>query len=115
MSQITFSPSIVNIRVISISATNGIAGETFTLECSTDITPKPLPQKVPFPYFEWFFGPTNASLPSGVTVSDVTNSGNTYTSTLQFSPLLVSHAGMYTCHLGGNERLSASTTVNVNG
>ena len=41
-------------------------------------------------------------------------SGNTYTSTLQFSPLRESHAGMYTCRLGGNARLASSTTITVN-
>ena len=90
-----------------------IVGQDFTLECPVDISPNPLPDNVPSPSFEWFFGPTNTSLPSGVMVSDVPNSGNTYTSTLQFSPLLVSHAGMYTCRLGGNARLAANTMINV--
>ena len=84
------------------------------LECSVDITTDPLPQNVPFPTFEWFFDSTNTSLPSGVTVSDVTNSGNTYTSILQFSPLLVSHTGMYTCRFGDNRRLAANTMITVN-
>ena len=93
-----------------------IAGETsFILKCSSTITPNPLPDNVSSPKFEWFFGPTNTSLPSGVTVSNVTNSGNTYTSTLQFSPLQESYAGMYTCRLGGNQRLAANTMITVNG
>ena len=72
-----------------------IAGETsFILKCSSTITPNPLPDNVSSPKFEWFFGPTNTSLPSGVTVSNVTNSGNTYTSTLQFPLLQESLAGM---------------------
>ena len=91
------------------------AGNIFTLNCSVDITPNPLLEDVPPPSFEWFFGPTNTSLPSGVTVSDVTNGRNTYTSTLQFSPLRESHAGIYTCRLGGNERLAANTKITVNG
>ena len=91
------------------------AGKNFMLECSADITPNPLPIDVASPRFEWFFGPTNTSLPSGVTVSDVTNSGNAYTSGLLFSPLQESHEGMYTCRLGGNERLAANTVVTVNG
>ena len=91
------------------------AGKIFTLNCSVDITPNPLPEDVPSPSFEWFFGPTNTSLPSGVTVSDVINCSNTYTSTLQFSPLRESHAGMYTCRLGANERLAANTSITVNG
>ena len=99
---------------LSVSGTE-TAGKIFTLSCSVDITPNPLPEYVPSPSFEWFFGPTNTSLPSGVTVSNVTNSGNTYTSTLQFSPLQESHAGKYTCRLGGNERLAANTMITVNG
>ena len=93
-----------------------IAGETsFTLECSATITPNPLPDNVPSPKFEWFYGPNNMSLPFNVTMSDVTNNSSTYTSTLEFSPLRESHAGMYTCRLGGNERLAANTNITVNG
>ena len=85
------------------------AGETsFILECSATITPNSLPVNVPSPTFEWFYNLTNTSLPSGVTASYVTNNGNTYISTLYFSPLQESHAGMYTCRLGGNERLAAN-------
>ena len=99
---------------ISPATSTGTVGEPFAVECSVDITPNPLPQNVPTPSFEWFFGGlTNTSLPSGVTVSDVTNSGNTYTSTLQFSPLTQCHEGMYTCRLGGNERLTANTVITV--
>ena len=87
------------------------AEENSMIDCSADITTQ---SDSPTPAFEWFFGPINTSLPSGVTVSDVTNSGNTYTSTLQFSPLQESHAGMYTCRLGGNSRLAASTSIIVN-
>ena len=97
---------------LSPSGSNATAkeGGNFTLECSADVVTQ---QDSPPPSFEWFFGTTNTSLPSGVTVSAVTSSGNTYTSTLQFSPLLVSHAGLYTCRLGGNQKLSASTAVTV--
>ena len=115
----------MNIEPIIISSTPaitdsngviGIAGEQdVTIECSVDITPNPLPKDVPSPSFEWLFGPTNTSLPSGVTVSGVTNGDKTYTSTLQFPPLRNSYAGMYTCRFGGNERLAASIEVAVNG
>ena len=98
---------------ITPSATAGTvtAGRMFTLNCSVGITPYPLPENVTPPSFEWFNGQTNTLLLSGVTVSDVTNSGNTYTSTLQFSPLQGSHAGMYTCQLGGNERLAVNSKI----
>ena len=105
---VTTSPSVV-----------GTVGEEFSIHCSVDIAPYPLPVNVPTPNFEWFFGPSNSSLPSGVTISPVTvtNNGNTYRSTLQFSPLLSSHAGKYTCRFVGNESLASSTftTVKCNG
>ena len=106
ISPVTIAPSETNIRTV---------GEIFIVMCSADIILNSLPQSVTF---EWFFGSTNSSLPPDVTVvSDVTKGGNPYsiTSTLQFSPLLAFHAGMYTCQLGGNERLAAKTTISVNG
>ena len=93
------------------------AGETYSIMCSaTLLTPVPLPSSVPSPTFEWFFGPNgNASLPSGATPTEtVLVNGNTYTSTLQFSPLTQSHVGNYTCHIGAG-RLVKSATINVNG
>ena len=110
--QIEISLPTVDISAVTISPSGpstGTAGETFTLECSADIMTQ---SDSPPPTFEWFVGPTNTtSLPLGVTVSDVTNSGNTYTSTLQFSPLRESHPGMYTCRLGGNARLAVNTMI----
>ena len=95
--------------------TTRIAGEiNFTLKCSAYI--RTLPENVPLPTFEWFFGPDNSSqLPSGVIVSNMMNSSNTYTSTLEFSTLSESHSGLYTCRLGGNERLAANTNITVKG
>ena len=91
---------------------SGTAGEIFTLECSADIMTQ---SDSPSPTFEWFFDSNNTSLPSGVMVSDVTKCDNTYTSTLQFSPLQESHAGMITCQLGGNARLAVNANITVNG
>ena len=87
--------------------------------CSVDISNIHQPLgNVPSPSFEWFFGPNNASLPSGVTlmptVVSSNSTANTYTSTLQFSPLNQSLAGIYTCRLGGNARLAADTRIFVN-
>ena len=109
------SPEPVTIS----SSGSSIAGESYSLQCSaTLVDPVPLPSNIPTPYFEWFFDPNgNASLPSGVTPSaTILGSGNTYTSTLQFSPLSQSesHAGMYTCRLGVGT-LANSTVVTVNG
>lgn len=103
----------VDIGGISVSGHDIAVREMceFTLECSAEISPYPLPANVPYPNFEWFFGPTNSSLPSGVTISDMRNISNNYISTLQFSPLLPHNFGMYTCRLGGNERLAANTFI----
>ena len=85
----------------------------FVLNCSAHII-IPSSDCVPPPSFEWFFN--YESLPLNVTVSNVTNNSNTYTSTLQFPALSESaHSGLYTCRLGGNERLAASTNVTVKG
>ena len=105
----------VDIGAISISRhnlSNTANGEIIL--CSAEIFHNPLPENVSYPSFEWFFGPTNSSLQSDVTVSNVTQRGNSYYSSLQFSPLLPHHAGMYTCRLGGNERLAATIYVEGN-
>ena len=108
---------IGNVTITSESSVpdTGTAGKMFTLNCSVDILPIPLSEDVPSPSFEWFYGPTNTSLPSGVTVSNVTKSGNIHISALHFFPLQLSHAEMYTCRFGSNERLAANTMVTVNG
>ena len=92
-----------------------IAGDTVLLMCSaTLVDPIPLPTNVPCPTFEWFFGPNgNAPLPSGVT-QRANFSGFTFTSTLQFSALNESHAGMYTCRIGAGS-LANSVTISVDG
>ena len=93
------------------SSIQEIAGTSTTSQCSIDIE---LPdENVSPPTFEWFFGPNNNSLPSGVMEPVMTNSGNNYTSTIHFSPLLPSHAGQYTCQLRGNQQLSANTSISV--
>ena len=91
------------------------AGSQFELPCSVDIASEPLPENVPSPTFEWFFGnPSSNSLPGGINVSNVTKNGSVYTSVLHFPSLLVSHNGTYTCRLGGSGRLEATTIVTVN-
>ena len=100
--------------VILFPSGPSFAGAIFSLTCSAILTdPIPLPTDVPCPTFEWFYGPNgNASLPSGVTPT-FNFSGHTFTSTLQFSPILnESHTGNYTCRLGAG-RLISSTIVSV--
>ena len=103
----------VNIGPVTITASGGsntgIAGTSFSLVCSATVETQP---DTPTPNFDWFFGPNNGSLPSGATPM-ATIMGNTYTSTLQFSPLQESHAGMYTCRLGSNARLAVNASVSV--
>ena len=95
---------------VSGSSTSTVGGNA-SLVCSASIMTQ---SDTPRPHFQWFFGPNNGTLPLQTPMT-TTNSGNIYTSTLQFSPLSQSQAGMYTCRLGGNERLAARTTLIVNG
>ena len=101
------------MTVISSVSTENF-GQIFRLLCSVDIFNDIEELGASPPTFRWFFGPNgNASLPSGVAVSTVTSNSTTYTSTLLFSPPKVSHAGTYTCRLGGNPRLEVNTTITV--
>ena len=109
-------PPSVDIGPVTISpsaaSNTAIAGTRFSLVCSATVQTQ---DDSPTPNFDWFFGPNNASLPSGVTpMATVMGSGNTYSSTLLFSPLQQSHAGMYTCRLGSNARLAVNAMINVN-
>lgn len=100
-------------EVTITQSTNATVGKYTDIVCSVDITPDPLPANVAAPTFDWFYGPEKALLPSGVIVSAVVKSGNTYTSTLQFPTLLLAHSGMYTCRLGGNDQLTANFELHV--
>ena len=108
---VTFSPSTG-----STTTTAGQRG--YSLICSSTLyQPSRLPSGLPSLNFQWSFG-GSTSLPSGVTAMPTVMSSNstseTYSSTLQFSPLSQSHAGMYTCRLGP-ERLENNVMVTVNG
>ena len=107
----------------STGSTTTTAGQRdYSLNCSSTLyEPSRLtPQSgIPSPNFQWSFG-GSTSLPSGVTamptvMSSSDSTSETYTSILQFSPLSQSHAGMYTCRLGGNARLAARTTLIADG
>ena len=95
-----------------------IAGESSSLTYSATVTPNPLSghNHEFLPTFEWFFGSNNDSLPSGLTPMATTlgSAPGTFTTTLQFSPLSQSYAGMYTCRLGGRARLAATAMIFVN-
>ena len=93
---------------ISESITGNL-GDIITITCSTEFVPNPLP--IGDVKFEWFFGPDNSTLPAGVIIP---KNNSTCSSTLWFSPLKSTHAGIYTCHFylsGGNIHLTVSTLV----
>ena len=105
-------------HITTSSSGSNTAGAVYSLMCSSTLNSDsiPLPVNVPEPRFVWSFGPSGSDLlPSGVTDMGTTSSGNTYISTLQFSPLSQSlHAGMYTCRLGPG-RLVRDVMITVNG
>ena len=116
-----FSYDIDHVTISSStdSMTTTAGERDYSLNCSSILfDPSHLPDNVLSPNFQWSFD-GSGSLPSGVnampTVMSSSNStSETYTSTLQFSPLCLSHAGMYTCRLGPG-RLVNNATVIVNG
>ena len=96
--------------------------QPFSLVCSVEINDRRASGagSTPSPTFEWFFGPNgNTSLPSGLTtllssISSSSVASTTYSSSLQFPrPPLRSHAGNYTCRVGGNSKLVANTWISV--
>ena len=115
LSTVDFDDYLNPVNMTLSSSGLHIAGNTISLMCSATLTdPVPLPENVPCPTFEWFFGPNgNAPLPSGVTTR-ANFSGYTFTSILQLSPLYQFHAGMYTCRIGAG-RLKNNITISVDG
>ena len=100
---------------ISDPPSTGTAGETYSMTCSATLDSSLPAPDIPALSFEWFFGPDgNAPLSSGAIPTDTVLSSNIYSSTLQFSPLSQSHAGMYTCRLGPG-RLVNGRMLQVNG
>ena len=102
---------------IGLNISESTTGESNTLTCSAEFVPYP-PPAIDV-NFEWTFGLTNSTtLPFGVTKSNITKNGSTYSSTLQFSSLLSTHTEIYTCNfsytVGGNQKwLTTSTTVSI--
>lgn len=104
----------MNIQDVSLSISdpgseNLIVGMNVTLECNVVVIVKDAPK----PVVEWSYNNASMSLPSGVTELDAVHTGDAYVSTLRFSPLQASHAGMYTCRLGDNSKPSASISVST--
>lgn len=92
----------------------GTAGDNITLTCLANITITNVAQTNDVT-FEWFFNNSIwSSLPPGVTVLDVSRKDSVYSSTLQFSPLTLPHAGMYMCRLWKSSTQMASAKITVN-
>ena len=111
--------SLFNLSHVTTSSSgSNTAGAVYSLMCSSILNSDsiPLPNNARAPTFEWSFGPNGSDpLPSGVTDMGTTSSDSiTFTSTLQFSPLNLSHAGNYTCRLGPG-RLVNNATVTMDG
>ena len=100
----TTTEAAVSISLsITASGTN-TAGQTYSLVCSATVT-----GSTDQPTFTWL-DPMNNPVPSVM----VTTTGSM--STLKFSPLIVSHAGTYTCRVTtGGVTETHTTTVIVNG
>ena len=113
LDHVTISPST--------GSTDTIVGQrNYSLNCSVTLFDlRRLPSGAPSPNIQWCFDNCSISpLPSGVTplpadMSSRNSSSKTYTSTLQFSLLNQSHAGMYTCRFGPG-RLMNSVMITVN-
>ena len=94
----------------SQTCTKTIAEMNFYVSCSVRGAPTNTD------VLEWLFAGSTLPddiipMPQTETSGDIT----TYTSTLVFPPLQLSHAGVYTCRVRGNERLAEQVTINING
>ena len=100
-----------NITETTRNLFTGTAGDNITLTCSVNITNVMQLDDVKF---KWLFDSPQRSLPPDVTILNVTENGGTYNSTLHFSPLRLSHKGMYTCQLWNYTTQMASAMLTVN-
>lgn len=118
MTWISFNVStvIVDIGRVIISPSGPVievSQESFSLDCSLNLSSNSLPQGVPAPSLVWF-NSTDSYLPDGVMMSTtMLRSSITYTHTLHFSPLQESHMGIYTCQIEGNNRQSANISITI--
>ena len=95
---------------LSHTCTKTIAEIGFSVTCSVSGAPTNTD------VLEWLFA--GSTLPDDImTTFQIETSGNinTYTSTLLFPPLQLYHTGVYTCKVGGNERLAGTINIRVNG
>ena len=95
--------SIVGVTITTIGSPT--AGDSYTLKCSVSGTSGPAS-------YQWFGPPNGDSITNSSSRIVFSNSSLTL---LEFSPLQVSHAGVYTCRATVNGVVvehSASVTVN---
>jgi len=84
------SPGLLQIIIFSESGT-GIAGDTFSVTCTVDVS-RP-------PDVQWIYpNGTTVTNSSGIIVGSLMRVGNITNLTLTLNPLLTSHRGQYACH-----------------
>lgn len=109
----SFFKTLVDIGEVNVSQTASItlnAQEAFTLECSVEIFPDPLPHNIPSPNFQWIFYKSSRSNYSTI-ISNATKNGSHY-STRLLLPLPQEYISrMYTCNVMSNRELSASILI----
>ena len=109
----SFFKTLVDIGKVNISQTAPIglnAQEPFTLECSVEIFPDPLPHNISSPTFQWTINNSSRSNYSSI-ISNATKNDSHY-STSQLLPLPQEFTSRtYTCNVMGNRELSASILI----
>lgn len=112
-----FKPLLVDIGKVSISQSTAISlssEESFSLTCSVDMSPDPLPDNISYPLFEWTIQNNSTSLVNySENFSNTTKDGSTYSSTLWMLETLESNYTIYKCIVMGNTRLSASILIST--
>lgn len=112
-----FKPLLVDIGKVSISQSTAVplsSEESFSLTCSVDLSPNPLPDNISYPLFEWTIQNNSTSLVNySENFSNTTKDGSTYSSTLWILEMLESNSSIYTCIFMGNTRLSASILIST--
>ena len=98
---------VVSIGVMITSTGASTAGQTYSLDCSVTGTNDPATH-------QWFEGPADNRTTLTGDASRLISSNST-SSQLQFSTLLASHTGTYTCQASiGNVIVEGTQTVEVN-
>lgn len=103
----------VDIGPVSISPSLPVtiaSADNFNVKCSFDVAYN---HHLPNTKIEWFSSPENGTIQTITQIETINNDTRSYTSTLQLSSVQESDAGIYTCRLEGNERISASIQISI--